>query len=190
MKGFFKTFKHNENVLELGRRTYSVQINSRSMSNRGGVESTSLEAQARTQKNPRPRPRTALPRTDPFDAKERNARGKCQRHRRKCSPLPQKKGLCKFSNRFLAFSDIILTVQKIVLPSSRGQENFRGLEALRPRARNSKCVLEDFTLMSIGKDTFVESVAPCIIINYNILYFCFNFLQDIVLILRVRPISF
>ena len=50
MKGFFKTFKHNENVLELGRRTYSVQINSRSMSNRGGVESTSLEAQARTQK--------------------------------------------------------------------------------------------------------------------------------------------
>ena len=27
----------------------------------------------------------------------------------------------------------ILTIQKIVLPSSRGQANFRGLEASRPR---------------------------------------------------------
>ena len=32
---------------------------------------------------------------------------------------------------------------KIVLSSSRGQGNFRGLEASRPRT--SKCVLEDFT---------------------------------------------
>ena len=32
---------------------------------------------------------------------------------------------------------------KIVLSSSRGQGNFRGLEALRPRPRTSKCVLED-----------------------------------------------
>ena len=31
-----------------------------------------------------PRPRTALPRTDSLEAKDRNARG--QRHRRKCSP--------------------------------------------------------------------------------------------------------
>ena len=37
----------------------------------------------------------------------------------------------KFSARFLAFS----TVQKIVLSSSRGQGNFRGLECLRPRPR-------------------------------------------------------
>ena len=29
----------------------------------------------RTQKNPRPRPRTALPRTDPLEVKGRNARG-------------------------------------------------------------------------------------------------------------------
>ena len=35
----------------------------------------------------------------------------------------------------------ILTIQKIVLSSSRGQANFRGLEALRPRT--SKWVLED-----------------------------------------------
>ena len=31
---------------------------------------------------------------------------------------------------------------KIVLSSSRGQGNFRGLEALKPRPRTSKCVLE------------------------------------------------
>ena len=37
----------------------------------------------------------------------------------------------------------ILTIKKIVLSSSRGQANFRGLEASRPRT--SKCVLEDFT---------------------------------------------
>ena len=36
----------------------------------------------------------------------------------------------------------ILTIQKILLPSSRGQANFRGLEASRPRPRTSKCVLE------------------------------------------------
>ena len=37
----------------------------------------------------------------------------------------------------------ILTFQKVVLSSSRGQANFRGLEASRPRT--SKCVLEDST---------------------------------------------
>ena len=37
----------------------------------------------------------------------------------------------------------VLTIQKIVLSSSRGQANFRGLEASRPRPRTSKCVLED-----------------------------------------------
>ena len=41
----------------------------------------------------------------------------------------------------------ILTIQKIVLSSSREQTNFRGLEASRPRPwpRTSKCVLEDST---------------------------------------------
>ena len=40
---------------------------------------------SRTQKNPRPRPRTAFPRTEPLEAKDRNARGQCQGHSRKCS---------------------------------------------------------------------------------------------------------
>ena len=46
-----------------------------------------------------------------------------------------KKGLRKFSARFLALSNKISTVQKIVLSSSREQGNFRGLEASRPRPR-------------------------------------------------------
>ena len=55
----------------------------------------------------------------------------------------------KRSSRNNAFQKIfqvlhkILTIQKLVLSSSRGQSNFRGLEASRPRPRTSKCVLED-----------------------------------------------
>ena len=37
----------------------------------------------------------------------------------------------------------ILTIQKILLSSSRGQADFRGLEASRPRPRTLKCVLEE-----------------------------------------------
>ena len=66
-----------------------------------------------------------------------------------CAPSAEnKKGVCKFSARFLAFSATFLafsTVQKIVLSWSRGQGNFRRLEASRPRPRTSKCVLEDST---------------------------------------------
>ena len=54
-----------------------------------------------------------------------------------------KKDLRKFSAWFLALSNKISTVQKIVLSSSRGQGIFRGLEASRPRPRTSKCVLGD-----------------------------------------------
>ena len=67
-----------------------------------------------------------------------------------------RKGLLKFSARFLAFSNKISTVQKIVLSSSRGQGNFRGLEASRPRPspRTSKCVLKDvFDAKDVLEDT-------------------------------------
>ena len=51
---------------------------------RGGIQDTRLEAKAKdTKKNPRPRPRTAFPRTDTLEAKDRNVRG--QGHKRKCS---------------------------------------------------------------------------------------------------------
>ena len=46
-----------------------------------------------------------------------------------------KKSLRKFSARFLALSNKILSVQKIVLSSSRGRSNFLGVEASRPRPR-------------------------------------------------------
>ena len=54
------------------------------MATRGGVEDTRLEAKAKDTKNPRPRPRTAHPRTDLLKAKDRKARG--QGHKRKCFP--------------------------------------------------------------------------------------------------------
>ena len=64
-----------------------------------------------------------------------------------------KKGVLKFSARFLAFSNKISTVQKIVLSSSRGQGNFRGLEASRPRPRTSKCVLEAKDVLPLVANT-------------------------------------
>ena len=65
-----------------------------------------------------------------------------------------KKGVCKFSARFLAFSNEISTFQKIVQPRAEDRAIFedlrlrgqgQGLEASRPRPRTSKCVLEDST---------------------------------------------
>ena len=73
----------------------------------------------------KPRPRTALPRTDPLEAKYRNGRGQGQEPSTQAQVLSKK-----------------LTTLKIVLSSSRGQAYFRGLEALRPRPRTSNCVLE------------------------------------------------
>ena len=104
------------------------------------VEDTKLEANAEDTKKPRPKPRTALPRTDPLEAKDRNA--ECQGQRRKCFPKrflkhfsgekglqkffsgdsqlrKTRKGLRKFSARFMAFSSKIPTVRKIVQYSSR-----------------------------------------------------------------------
>ena len=52
----------------------------------------------------------------------------------------KKRNLCGFLARFLAFSNKISNGSKIVLSSRRGQGNFRGLEASRPRT--SKCDLE------------------------------------------------
>ena len=57
-------------------------------STRGWVEAIRVEAKAKDTKNARPR--TALPRIDPLEAKDRNARGQDQGHRSKYS---SKKGL-------------------------------------------------------------------------------------------------
>ena len=120
----------------------------------------------RTQKNPRPR--TAFPRTETLVAKERNARGQGQgprtqakvlsnkkkkegHHKKFSSDLQKKKVFTKIlqaistRKRFPKNFHKILTIQKILLSSCRGQANFRGLEASRPRPRTSKSVLEDST---------------------------------------------
>ena len=117
-----------------------------SLTTRGGVEDTSSRPRPTAQKN--------------FEAKakDRPSRGQGQGHRRKCSPKKKvfkkffsgdfhlrkiKKGLRKFSARFPALSNKISRVRKIVLSSSRGRSNFRGLEASRPRPKTSKSLFED-----------------------------------------------
>ena len=118
---------------------------------------------------PRPRPRTAFPRTDTIEAKDWNARGQGQGPRTQSASALKKKKKKRSSQKFFkrsprknVFQKIfqplhkILTFQKIVLSSSRGQANFRGLDASRPRPRprtwpsrprprprTSKSVLED-----------------------------------------------
>ena len=90
----------------------------------------------RHKKNPRPR-------TDPLEAKDTGASVLKKIIKKTSGDLQKrktKKDLRNFSARVLVFSCKILTVQKIVLYSSLGQGNFRGLEASRPRT--SKCVLE------------------------------------------------
>ena len=143
------------------------------MSGRGGIEDTRLEAKAKDTKKIQGqghkkiqgqgqpfRGQTLLrPRTGMLKAKD-------QGHKRKCSSKKKKKGLHKnfsddlkkkrSSQKFFrrspqknVFQKIfqplhkILTIQKIMLSSSRGQANFRGLQASRPRPRTSKCVLKD-----------------------------------------------
>ena len=79
------------------------------------------------------------PRTGMFEAK---AKAKDQGHKRMCSPKKKKRSSQKFfkrSPRKNVFQKLfqalhkILTIQKVLLSSSRGQANFRGLEASRPR---------------------------------------------------------
>ena len=133
---------------------------------RGGVEDTRLEAKNKDTKKIRGQGQEqpfrgqtlSWPRTGMLEAKAKD-----QRHKGKCSP-PQKKVFKIFFMRsqkktvfinFFRWSPKktvqkkiywqicrILTIQKIVLSSSRGQANFWGLEASRPRPRTSKRVLE------------------------------------------------
>ena len=108
----------------------------------------------RTQKYPRPRPRTAFPRTDTLEAKDMNARGQGQGPRTQAQVLSKKKKVLhqKFFRRFPkkkrssqkffkrapqknVFQKVfqalhkILTIQKIVLSS----EDRPIFEDLRPR---------------------------------------------------------
>ena len=85
-----------------------------------------------------------------------------------------KKGVRIFYARFLAFSNEISTVQKIVLSSGRGQANFRGLEASRPRLRTSKCVLEDVLKAKDVLEDSTSAVQSVFCLQNNLLPNLFN----------------
>ena len=87
-----------------------------------------------------------------------------------------KKVLANFLRGFWRFPTKISTVQKIVLSSSRGQGNFRGLEASRPRPRTwpsrprprtSKCVLED---VLEAKDVLEDSTSDVFSNHYPYIF--------------------
>ena len=103
-------------------------------------------------KNPRPRP--AFPRTDTLEAKDQGHKAQVLSKKKKkvfaiiFQAISKKKKKKRSSQKFFKRSPLknvfhkifqalhkILTFQKIVLSSSRGQANFRGLEASRPRPR-------------------------------------------------------
>ena len=133
---------------------------------RGGVEDTRLEAKDTKKKRgqgqgqPFRGQTLSRPRTGMLEAKDTSASA-LQNHKNFLGDLQKKK---KSSQKFFYRSPQknvfqkffhalhkILAIQKIVLSSSRGQANFRGLEASRPRPRTwpsrprprtSKCVLE------------------------------------------------
>ena len=121
-----------------------------------------------------PRPRTAF-------SEDRHSRGQGQECSRPRPALPKKKKRSSqkffkrspqknvFQKNFQALHKILI-IQKIVLSSSRGQANFRGLEASRPRTwpsrprpRTSKSVLE-------AKDVLEDSTSAfyCKQVNFKI----------------------
>ena len=154
--------KHSLWVYRLKGLAVVQLTNSGSSLIRGGVEDTRLEAKdtkkirGQGQGQPFRGQTLSRPRTRMLEAKAKD-----QGHKRECSPKKKKKRSSQkffkrcpqknvFQKIFLALHKI-LTIQKILLSSSRGQANFRGLEASkprprtwpsRPRPRTSKCVLE------------------------------------------------
>ena len=134
---------------------------------RGGVEDTRLEAKAKAKDTKKIRGQgqgqpfrgqtLSRPRTGMLEAKAKDQGHKAQvLSKEKFFRRSPKKKKKRSSQKFFKRSPLrdvfkknfqalhkILTFQKIVLSSSRGQANFRGLEVSRPRPRTSKCVLED-----------------------------------------------
>ena len=115
--------------------------------NRGGVEDIRLEAKAKNTKKIRGQGQgqpfrgqtLSRPRTGMLEAKDQGRALQKKKSSQKFFKRSPQKSV--FQKIFQALHKI-LTIQKIVLSSSRGQANFRGLEASRPRPRTSKCVLE------------------------------------------------
>ena len=131
----------------------------------------------RTQKNPRPRPKTDVSRTDHLEAKDRSgmleAKDKDKGHRRKCS---QKKRSSKkifwtiSKNRKKKSSQTFREVFGVFqrnFNDSNNSGNFQELEAStprprtrpsRPRPRTSKCVFEDVLEVKDVLDNFTSVI--------------------------------
>ena len=133
-------------------------IKSLTSNGRGGSRGHKARGQGQGHKK-KSEAKDSLSETYTLEAKDRNARGQGQGPRTQAEVLSKnkKKGLHKnfsgnlqkkssqkffrrspqknvFQKNFQALHKI-LTIQKIVLSSSRGQANFRGLEASKPRPR-------------------------------------------------------
>ena len=129
---------------------------------RGGVEDTRLEAKAKDTKKIRGQgqgqpfrgQKLSRPRTGMLEAKDQGHKAQVLSKKKKkvftkiFQAISKKKKKKRSSQKFFKRSPLknvfqtifqalhkILTFQKIVLSSSRGQANFRGLEASRPRPR-------------------------------------------------------
>ena len=132
------------------------------------VESRTQGSRPRTQKKSEAKARTALLRTDPLEAKDKNARG--QGPRTQAQVLSKKKKVFKIFFRSITrksrfpknFSGASQTFNKsknsAVLKARTG--HFGGLEASRPRLRTwpsrprtSKCVLKDVLEDSTSEHT-------------------------------------
>ena len=109
----------------------------------------------------RPRPRTKNTSASALQKKKRSSQKFFRRSPKKKTKTSSQKFFKRTpqKNVFRKIFQVlykILTIQKIVLSSTRGQANFRGLEASRPRPRTSKCVLE-------AKDVLEDSTS----VNYT-----------------------
>ena len=120
------------------------------INSRGGVEDTRLEAKAKDTKKIRGQGQgqpfrgqtLSRPRTGMLEAKAKDQGHKAQvlskkkkKKKRSSQKIFKRSPLKNVFQKIFQALHKILTFQKILLSSSRGQANFRGLEASRPRPR-------------------------------------------------------
>ena len=143
----------------MGERRKTLNIWLKRTRDRGGVEGTRLEAKdtktIRGQRQPFRGQTLSRARTQTQVFSKKNNNNKVFKHfftrlKKRSSKFffrcSQKNKIKKSPKKQVFLQKTIykiLRIPKILLFSSRGQDNFRGLEASRPRT--SKCVLEDST---------------------------------------------
>ena len=158
IKKHLKHFSSNDRVdrylsTEVESRTQGSRPRTQKNSEAKAKDSLSEDRHSRGQgqecSRPRPRTKDTKRKCSPKKKKKRSPQKFFRRSKKKKKRSSQKffrrSPLKNVFQKIFQALHKILTFQKIVLSSSRGQANFRGLEASRPRPRTSKCVLEDST---------------------------------------------